>query len=162
MESGAIFSPCRKWRYVLWRIRNPALPLLVSIGLNPSRADEKRSDNTCSKMLKFAGLWGFGGLIKLNAYGWCATSPAEMKRHGIEAIGDLNDYWIEAVERTFGPGGRNIIGMRIACWGQHDFLKRGEVIKQYIPNLHHLGVNKDGTPTHPLYLPFTVRPTLFT
>jgi len=158
LESGAIFSPCRRWRYVLWRIRDPTLPLLVSYGLNPSKADELRSDNTCSKMLKFATLWGFGGLIKLNAYSWCATKPAEMKRRGIEAIGDLNDYWIEAVEREFGPKGRNVIAMRIAGWGQHDFLKRGELIKRYIPNLYHFGTNKDGSPTHPLFIPFTAKP----
>lgn len=112
-------------------------------------------------MLKFAGLWGFGGLIKLNAYAWCATKPVEMKRQGVNAIGELNDYWIEAVERTLGPTGRNLIGMRIACWGQHDFLKRGEVIKQYVPNLYHFGVNQNGTPQHPLFLPFTSRPIPF-
>lgn len=89
LESGAIFSSCRRWRYVLWRIRDPTLPLLVSYGLNPSKADEVRSDNTCSKDLNFATLWGFGGLIKVNMYGWCATDPAEMKRQGVQAIGGV-------------------------------------------------------------------------
>jgi hypothetical protein len=134
---------------------------MVCYGLNPSKADEVRSDNTCTKELTLATRWGFGGLIKLNAYGWCSTSPAEMKKQGVAAIGDLNDYWIQAVERTFGPRGRNVIGLRLACWGIHDFLNRGAVIREYIPDLHHLGLNLNGTPKHPLYLPMTVRPILF-
>lgn len=153
MESGAIFSPCEKWRYVLWRVWDSELPMLISIGLNPSTADAVYNDRTVSKMIKYAKSLGYGGIIKLNVYAWRAKFPKEMMRQGVAAIGDLNDYWIQAVEQTFGPAGRDVIGMRIACWGQHDFLNRGAVIQQYIPDLHHFGLNGNGTPKHPLYLP---------
>jgi hypothetical protein len=161
LETGAIFSDCERWRYVLWRVWNWQLRLLLSISLNPSKADAFRNDNTVSKMMRYARLWGFGGLIKLNAYGWRATSPAEMKSHGVEAIGDLNDFWIQQVWKVFGPEGRDQIGLSVGSWGQHDFLNRGPLIREYIPNLHHLGLNQNGSPTHPLYLPMTIKPMPF-
>ncbi len=36
MDKGAQLSPCRTWRYSLWRIWNPSLPVLAFVGLNPS------------------------------------------------------------------------------------------------------------------------------
>jgi hypothetical protein len=161
LETGAIFSDCRRWRYVLWRVWDWRLRLLLSISLNPSVADELRNDRTVSKMMKYARLWGFGGLIKLNAYGWRSKSPAEMKKQGVQAIGDLNDFWTQQVWKVFGPEGRDQIGLSVASWGQHDFLDRGSIIREYIPNLHHLGLNQNGTPTHPLYLPMTIKPMPF-
>jgi len=37
-ECGAVFSPCEKYRYVLWRTWDDTLPKVVFIGLNPSTA----------------------------------------------------------------------------------------------------------------------------
>ena len=161
LESGAIFSDCRQWRYVLWRVWDWRLKLLLSISLNPSTACERFNDRTVSKMIRYAKLWGFGGLIKLNAYGWRATSPAEMKKHGVAAIGELNDFWIQQVWKVFGPAGRDQIGLSVGSWGNHDFLNRGQIIREYIPNLHHLGLNENGSPTHPLYLPMATKPMPF-
>lgn len=161
LETGAIFSECEQWRYVLWRVWNWQLKLLLSISLNPSKADAVRNDNTVSKMIALAKLWGFGGLIKLNAYGWRATSPEEMKKQGVAAIGDLNDYWIQEVWKVFGPAGRDQIGLSIGSWGRHDFLNRGEIIREYISDLHHFGLNQNGTPKHPLYLSMSVKPIPF-
>jgi len=155
MEMGAIFSDCRRWRYVLWRIWDTRLPAMCVIGTNPSVATEVINDRTISKLIKLAKLWGFGALFMLNAYAWCSTWPHEMKKQGVEAIGALNDYWIEATVR------REDVSMTIAAWGIHDFLNRGDLIKEIVPNLYHLGLNKDGSPKHPLFLPSTVRPTLF-
>jgi hypothetical protein len=39
-DKGAIFSPCRTWRYLLWRNWDLSLPACAFIGLNPSTADE--------------------------------------------------------------------------------------------------------------------------
>src|SRR5215831_8417973 len=162
LQSGAIFSPCRKWRYVLWRVWDPRLKLLVNTSLNPSKADEVRSDNTVTKMVTLAKLWSYGGLLQLNAYAWRATSPEEMIKQGVEAIGEENDYWISEVHRVLGPSGRDIIGLQLASWGTKDFLHRGPLIKDMIPNLHHLGLNQtDGSPKHPLYLPLSTKPQPF-
>ena len=52
MERSATFSPCRRYRYALWR----GWPRLFAgkgyamfIGLNPSAADETTDDNTVSR-----------------------------------------------------------------------------------------------------------------
>jgi hypothetical protein len=39
-QGGAIFSPCERYRYLLWRIWNPALPFWSFGMLNPSTADQ--------------------------------------------------------------------------------------------------------------------------
>lgn len=161
LESGAIFSDCRRWRYVLWRVWDWQLRLLLSISLNPSTACERFNDRTVGKMMKYARLWGFGGLIKLNVYGWRSKSPAEMQKQGVAAIGELNDFWIQQVWKVFGPEGRDQIGLSVGSWGNHDFLNRGPSIREYIPNLHYLRLNENGSPTHPLYLPMTTKPMPF-
>ena len=161
LETGAIFSDCRRWRYVLWRVWDWDLRLLLSISLNPSTACERFNDKTVAKMIRYAKLWGFGGLIKLNVYGWRAKSPKDMKKQGVAAIGDLNDFWIQEVWKVFGPDGRDQIGLSVGSWGNHDFLNRGPIIREYIPNLHYLKLNENGSPTHPLYLPMSTKPVPF-
>ena len=55
MNSGATFSPCRTWRYTLWRswgIGNGKNA--VFIGLNPSTADEVQDDPTIRRCINFA------------------------------------------------------------------------------------------------------------
>lgn len=37
--NSAALSPCRRYRYTLWRTWDPALPKVMFIGLNPSTAD---------------------------------------------------------------------------------------------------------------------------
>jgi hypothetical protein len=78
MKSGATLSPCRRYRYVLWRQWDESLPAVVFCGLNPSTADETADDATIRRELGFARAWGFGKLVKVNAYGWRATDPRQM------------------------------------------------------------------------------------
>ena len=87
--------------------------------------------------------WKLEQSSELNAHAWCTRRRLKWSRQGIEVIGDPNHYYIETVERSLGPGpgGRKIIGMRIACLGQHEFLKSREVIKQTIPREYRFGVN---------------------
>lgn len=64
IDSGAIFSPCREYRYKLWRTWDASkLPLNV-IGLNPSTADETKNDPTIRRCIQFAIDWGMLLLIK--------------------------------------------------------------------------------------------------
>ena len=39
-DAGAEFSPCRKWRYLLWRRWDRTKPVANFLMLNPSTADE--------------------------------------------------------------------------------------------------------------------------
>ncbi|MEJ2698040.1 MAG: DUF1643 domain-containing protein [Candidatus Sulfobium sp.] len=68
-ERKTIFSPCRQYRYTLWRDLTmfPERPGYVQfIGLNPSKADEVRNDNTVTRCINFAKSWGYGLLCMTN------------------------------------------------------------------------------------------------
>jgi len=78
-DSGARFSPCRRWRYLLWRRWDPARPVANFLMLNPSTADEFKLDPSCTRARVYAERWGYGALIVTNIFGWRATDPDEMK-----------------------------------------------------------------------------------
>lgn len=88
-RSGAAFSPCRTWRYQLWRRWN-GTPLIIIIGLNPSTADESYNDPTITRCMGFAQREGYGGLLMLNLFAFRATAPADLKE-AQDPIGPEND-----------------------------------------------------------------------
>ena len=59
--NGAVFSPDRIYRYVLYRVWDEAKPRVMFIGLNPSTADESVDDPTIRRCKRFAADWGYGG-----------------------------------------------------------------------------------------------------
>jgi hypothetical protein len=68
--SDALFSPCGKYRYWLTRTWDLSRPTIAVIGLNPSKADLQRDDNTVRKCQEFARNWGYGRLLMLNLYAY--------------------------------------------------------------------------------------------
>lgn len=76
-NTGAIFSPDRKYRYALWRIWD-SKPLAGWYMLNPSVADEKTDDPTIRKCCGFARRWGNGGILVLNLFNLVARGPFEV------------------------------------------------------------------------------------
>ena len=56
--TGAVFSPCRRWRYLLWRRWDEKLPVANFLMLNPSTADEHKLDPTCARARDYAERWG--------------------------------------------------------------------------------------------------------
>jgi len=126
--------------------------MLVAICLNPSRADEFRSDNTVSKLCRYARQLGFGGLYVLNLHAFRSPYPAELKRAskaGVDTVGPENDYWIEQTVIKVAKG-----GMVIVAWGNDGkFLDRGEQVLRLVQNPYRLGsLTNSGYPRHPLYL----------
>lgn len=154
------FSPCRKYRYTLWRTwdyeygentRGEVQPPYVQfIGLNPSTADETQDDPTIRRCKAFAKAWGFGAMCMTNLFAWRDTDPKKMKKVP-SPIGEDNDKWLAEI-----ASGASVI---IAAWGKDgSHLYRGTKVKQLIPNLKCLRKNKDGSPEHPLYLPSNLTP----
>jgi hypothetical protein len=47
--SGAAFSKCRRWRYLLWRSWDEKRPAANFLMLNPSTADEVKLDPSCTR-----------------------------------------------------------------------------------------------------------------
>jgi hypothetical protein len=54
--SGAAFSPCRRWRYLLWRRWDGERPAVNFLMLNPSTATECKLDPTCARAREYAAL----------------------------------------------------------------------------------------------------------
>jgi hypothetical protein len=148
-ESGATFSPCRRWRYLLWRRWDAARPAANFLMLNPSTADEVKLDPTCSRARDYAQRWGFGSLYVTNIFAWRATDPEEMKA-AQDPVGKGNDAAIVRAARES--------ALVVCAWGNHGgFLGRStEVLRKLKANgiaLHALRLNAGGEPAHPLYLP---------
>ena len=101
--SGACFSPCRVWRYTLWRRWEECdlSRMCVFVCLNPSTADETKNDPTVTRCINFSKAWGFSGFVMLNLFGFRATDPKEMKA-AADPVGPENDSAIEAVCRQAG------------------------------------------------------------
>lgn len=171
MTKETIFSPCRKYRYTLWRewqcdemfegcnegerFSERMRQYVQFIGLNPSTADETNNDPTIRRCIDFAKRWGFGGLCMTNLFAFRATAPSDLKKESepishrdFDAGHDWNDWWISAAAMQ--------AGLIVAAWGKDGaFLGRGKrVLENVLPgkSVMCLGVNSDGTPKHPLYL----------
>jgi hypothetical protein len=153
--SGALFSSCRRWRYLLWRRWDERLPVANFLMLNPSTADEFQLDPSCTRARLYAERWGYGSLIVTNLFGWRATDPVEMKA-AREPVGRANDRAIvQAAQEA------EIV---VCAWGNHGAhlersLKVLTLLRKARVPLHALRINGAGEPAHPLYLPANLRPT---
>ena len=77
--SGALFDSGRRYRYILWRSWDEALPAVSFIMLNPSAADEEFNDPTISRSILMARDLGFGRLFVVNLFAYMTKSPALLK-----------------------------------------------------------------------------------
>ena len=150
-DSGALFSSCRQYRYLLWRRWDEREPL-VFICLNPSTADEQHNDPTNRRTIGFARDLGFGGMIMANLFAYRATQPADLFK-AQDPVGPDNDQWLAELTNH---------GLTmIAGWGNHGH--RPERLAQLKGlQLQALKVNGSGAPAHPLYLKKGLRPRPYT
>jgi hypothetical protein len=139
----ALFSPCRQYRYALWREWDSMFnrDFVMFIGLNPSTADEVKNDNTVTRCINFAKRWGAGAMCMTNLFAFRATMPADMKAQS-EPIGTDNDLWLDRIAKE-----AKII---VAAWGFHGaYLGRAQTVLARLPQVHCLGKTQDGFPRHP-------------
>lgn len=151
--SGARFSPCRTWRYSLWRRWDPARPMVMFIGLNPSTADESIDDPTIRRCKRFAMDFGYGGMYMLNAYAYRATEPKDMKR-AADPVGPGNYQALREFSK--------LSSLVIAAWGVHCSIPQAVAVLSAVNRkVYCLGKTKDNCPKHPLYLKADTKPELF-
>ena len=142
-KSHAIFSDCRKYRYVLWRTWDSSKEYVLFIGLNPSTADELTDDHTITRCISFAKDWNFGALCMVNLFAFRATKPKDMKKAS-DPVGQDNDYWITNTALRS--------GQVVAAWGADGSFKgRDKRVRELLGGMYCLGLTKDGHPKHPLY-----------
>lgn len=157
-----IFSPCRKYRYTLWRDGWDLFGLNSSkyamfIGLNPSTADETLDDPTIRRCINFSKRWGYGAYVMTNLFAWRDTKPENMKRSA-EPVGEENDRWISELAKD--------AGIIVCAWGKDGKFKSRDLavmrlLEPFSSKTHALHINSDGTPKHPLYIPAIAEPKLF-
>jgi hypothetical protein len=153
-ETGADFSSCRRWRYLLWRRWDARRPVANFLMLNPSTADELKLDPSCTRARIYAERWGFGALIVTNLFGWRATDPQEMKAVK-DPVGKGNDAAILRAARE--------AKLVVCAWGNHGaHLDRSSrvlsALREANVRLNYLRLNSSGEPAHPLYLPGSLEP----
>jgi len=154
-DKSALFSPCRNYRYALWRWWDKEKPYAMFIGLNPSTADEINDDPTIRRCMRFAKDWGYGGLCMANLFAFRATNPKEMKNSSFP-VGVQNTDWLVKISK------HKDAGVIVFAWGTHGtHQERDLVITDLIPNGMCLGVTKNGHPRHPLYLKADTEPILY-
>jgi hypothetical protein len=151
-QSGAVFSDCRQYRYQLWRTWGDQSPA-VFVMLNPSTADEVANDPTVERCERRARAMGYGGLRVANIFAMRSTDPKALYL-SVDPVGPENDAAI--IESVSGAG------VVICAWGAHgNHQGRGEAVLRLLHGIctpHFLKLNSDGTPAHPLYIGYGVKP----
>jgi hypothetical protein len=146
---SAAISQCGTYRYMLERAGDFASTKRAAffLMLNPSTADGEKDDPTLRRCIDFAKRWGCHGLKVANLYAARATDPADLWGFD-DPIGPDNDQWIYLAARE----AKSVV----VAWGVHGHTERVEQVLKILADaratLLCLGINKDGSPKHPLYL----------
>jgi hypothetical protein len=151
-ERTAIFNSDRTHRFLLKRKIRPGDTICLFIMLNPSTADGEKNDNTISRCIKFADLWGFSWMWACNIFSIRSTDPKALYQPG--KINDpYNDLYIKAAVE---------VSDRVMCaWGNHgNRNRRGDQVFRMIRDEtnktpYSFGVTmpgkpEDSQPKHPL------------
>lgn len=93
-ERGAILSPCKTYRYVLWRIWNRSGRLGLWVMLNPSTGDAESDDSTIANIRKRAKNWGWGGFYVVNLCAFRSSHPTDLPTAAVDPRGPENDAHI--------------------------------------------------------------------
>lgn len=151
--AGALISSCGTYRYELWRVWNKALPEVVFIMLNPSTADAESDDPTVRRCRGFAKAWGYGSIRIVNLFALRSPNPMALLQHR-DPVGPENNDHIARVCRAAG------VSLIVAAWGAHGPPKIPPLIRDLAGKhaISCLGVNKGGSPKHPLYCRSDLRP----
>jgi hypothetical protein len=157
IASGAVISPCGKYRYQLTRMWDERKRRrAVFIMLNPSTADALQDDPTIRRCIGFARSWGCGSLVVLNLFAIRATNPAVMLadndpegpdnfEHFRRFLDDPTDWITHA---------RDIV---VCAWGAHGSHRDQDKtvmgwMDRFAAQPQCLGITKSGQPKHPLYI----------
>lgn len=158
IRGGAKFNRDRTRRRLLWRYwgSSPDRAFCCFICLNPSTADEKKNDHSVTKMIGFAERLHCRGLMVVNLFDLKTTYPSVLYESPWPNSNANNRQIIAAA---------NSAKIVICAWGTHGLLhNRGVAVLELLRRnglrrkLRALKINSDGTPAHPLRLPYSLRP----
>lgn len=162
---------------------------ILFIMLNPSTADAEQDDATIRRCKTFAVKFKCTELVVVNLFAYRATKPKDLLT-AVDPVGPDNASYVtqaadEVLRSNSGFGPEGII---IAAWGAHGklmdqdktvfgWLERDKIPVHYLKppekasnwrprrfattGKRYTGLNQDGTPKHPLYLPSDAELTLY-
>lgn len=160
-DNMAVFSPCRRYRYLLARTWGGNGKVAIWVMVNPSTADAATDDRTLQRCREFSQREHCGSLIVVNLFALRSADPAALRRHP-DPVGGDNDTVLDALARhladhhdpTLWIGGW---GGSVPRTGPHR--NRARDVHGMLAGaglqLHHLGLTETNQPKHPLYLPAT-------
>lgn len=158
MIRTAVLSHCGAFRLSLARTWDASLPVLLFVMLNPSKADAEIDDPSIRKCVGFAQRNGYGGIIVVNLYAYRATDPNELRIAGYP-VGERNDaHILAAAWDVTARGGRTVVAWGANASGSARAAAVLEMLEQIAP-VYTLRVLADGTPGHPLMLPYSCKIT---
>ena len=149
-DGWACFSKRAKYRYLLGRRISDSPGRLLFIMLNPSMADEKKSDPTISKCIEIASASGFGELEVVNLYAFRAPKQTDLWQEK-RPKGKDNDRYIR---KSLKSADRVILAWGSSIGQSKKRKKRaGKIMRMVIKATrkrpYHLGLNQNGEPKHP-------------
>ena len=138
--------------YRYWLARRLAMGerAVAFVGVNPSTANATTDDPTIRKCVGFAQRWGFDWLYMLNLCAFRATDVRALKRVD-DPVGPLNWERLTALLQK--------CEVVVAAWGRESKLPN-PTARTYASRIlmrgetRCLGQNDDGSPKHPLYIPY--------
>lgn len=157
MKQDANFSSDRMYRWWLIRCWDERLPMVATIGVNPSTADAQENDQTIRKDIGFATRHGYGGILKLNLAAFVATNPKVCKR-AEDPIG----YGNSPMDMRFTMDSFGVTDVWF-CWGRNswNFPEQTRLVELAFPNAKCFGLNQDGTPRPTLLVPYKAELVLY-
>lgn len=159
---GARFSDCGRYRQALtrdWTPEGETPRAVLFVGMNPSVAAADVSDPTCHRELMFARDWGYTRYLKGNVLDWRATSPKDIPADPAEACSGENI----PVLRNMADEAELIIMAYGKLHKRHHGVLHAVIaaMAESGKPLQCLGLNKDGSAKHPLYLRKDTKPIAY-
>jgi hypothetical protein len=147
-----------EYRYTLKRVWDASLGSVLFVMMNPSTADPYVDDPTVAKCQRYARAWGYGTLFVGNTFAYRATNQKVLLQVA-DPVGPENDEWLLKMAQQ--------AGRIVLAYGKphKQLCQRGRDVASLLRRAGHelyvLKLCNDGTPSHPLYLKGTLRPSLF-
>lgn len=158
-DAWASFSNDDKYRYKLGRIISEGRKSVLWIMLNPSTANAFILDPTLRKCREFSKRWGYNIMLVGNVFAYRSTDPKGLYKIK-DPLGKENKKAIEEMALDYNNSECDII----CGWGQEKIVDKykKQINDMLLPfamekMLYCLGTNKNGSPKHPLYLPYTTK-----
>jgi hypothetical protein len=153
ITKSARVSPCGKYRYTLTREWQPLMrylndiKLLTFILLNPSTADHKVDDPTIRRCVAFARRDGYNAIRVVNLFAYRCSAPEDLCRAD-DPIGPENDDYLSAACKEATD---IVVGWGSSFRARSRLARMENLLEGHTPVC--FGVNADGSPKHPLYVP---------